>query len=263
MEPEHNPDIGQKGFFRGALKRAFMKKSVGLYILAFFMCHIFACSDENRDIKLDTTDKKFSYVMGYEAVGVIDNLEAVAIDKDAFIKGIRDAFDNELPLLTQQEGLEIKALVFEKERALKNQQIMKDTKKNLDEQKAFLEHNKTLDGIEATAGGLQYKILEKGDGPRPSPESAVRLHSRARLLDGTLVESLSTRDTSVVVPVKGNLPFWEKVLAVMPAGSRYRFFVPSALAYGEMGNFVDGGRVGPNQLIIIDIELLEIIKPAG
>jgi FKBP-type peptidyl-prolyl cis-trans isomerase len=237
-----------------------MKRAVVLLILIGLTCLIPACSGENDDVKLDTTEKKFSYVMGYEAVGVINNLEAVTIDKEAFIKGIRDAFGNELPLLSQQEGLDVKALVFEKERTIRNQQIMQDTEKYLAEQKAFLAHNKTLDGITTTPSGLQYKVLAKGDGPLPLPDDSVRIHSRARLIDGTLVKSLSTSGTSVIIPVKGDLPFWEKALTLMPAGSRYRFFVPSDLAYGEIGNFIDGGQVGPNQLIIIDIELLEVKK---
>lgn len=237
-----------------------MKRAVALLILTGLICLMPACSGDNGDVKLDTTDKKFSYVMGYEAVGVINNLETVTLDEAAFIKGIRDAFADELPLLTQQEGLDIKALVFEKERTLRNQQIVQDTEKNLAEENAFLEKNKTQEGITVTDSGLQYMVLKKGDGSPPSTGDSVRIHSRARLLDGTLVESLSTAGMSVVLPVKGDLPFWEEALTIMPEGSRYRFFVPSALGFGEMGNFIDGGRVGPNQLIIIDIELMEVKK---
>ena len=237
-----------------------MKNTFIPIVLTGFICLICSCSGENPDVKLDSTDKKFSYVMGYEAVGVIDNLEAITIDEEAFIKGIRDAFANELPLLSQQEGLDIKALVFEKERTIRNQQIMQDTEKNLARENAFLEKNKTQEGITTTDSGLQFMVLKKGDGPLPAPEDSVRVHSRARLIDGTLIQSLSTAGASVIIPVKGDLPFWEKALTIMPVGSRYRFFVPSALAFGEMGNFIDGGQVGPNQLIIIDIELTEIKK---
>jgi FKBP-type peptidyl-prolyl cis-trans isomerase len=237
-----------------------MKKTVVLTILTIFLCQMSSCSGEKGDVTLDTVDKKFSYTMGYEAVGAITNLETVTIDEESFVKGIRDAFGNELPLLTQQQGLDVKSLVFDNERAHKNQRIMKDTEKNLSEQKTFLEQNKTGEGITATGSGLQYKILEKGDGAPPAPEDFARIYSRARLLDGTLIKALSTTEEPTFVPVKGNLPFWEEALTLMPTGSRYRFFVPSALAYGDTGNFIDGGPVGPYQLIIIDIELLEVKK---
>ena len=237
-----------------------MKKSAILIALMVFVCQILSCSREKGDIELDTIDKKFSYIMGYEAVGTISNIESVTIDEKAFIKGIRDAFDNNLPLLTQQQGLDVKALVFDKERARINQQIMKDSENNLSQQKAFLEENKTREGVTDTDSGLQYLVLKKGEGQIPSLNDIVRIYSRATLLDGSLVRQLSTSEVPEFVTVKGDLPFWEKALTIMPIGSRFRFFVPSPLAYGETGNFINGGRVGPNQLIIIDIELLEIKK---
>lgn len=238
-----------------------MKKYVLLVMVAVSFSLTISCSGDKKDIELETNDERFSYVMGYEAVGVLDNLETVTIDEEAFIAGIRDAFDNTVPFLSQEQGLDIKAVVFEKERAYRNRQIMKDTEKNLADQKAFLERNAAADGVIATDSGLQYRILNNGDGPMPSPEDKVKIIARARRLDGTLVKSLSTRGTDSIIPVKGELPFWEKTLTLMPAGSSFRFFVPSDLAYGSMGNFIDGGVVGPNQLIVIDINLLEV-KPS-
>lgn len=237
-----------------------MKKKVVLTILTIVFCQMIGCSGEKGDVALDTVDKKFSYIMGYEAVGAITNLETVTIDEESFIKGIRDAFGNELPLLTQQQGFDVKTLVFDNERAHKNQRIIKDAEKNLSEQQTFLEQNKTAEDVTTIGSGLQYKILEKGDGVPPAPEEFARIYSRARLLDGTLIKALSTTEEPSFVPVKGNMPFWEEALTLMPAGSRYRFFVPSALAFGDMGNFIEGGPVGPHQLIIIDIELLEVKK---
>lgn len=238
-----------------------MKKTFVILIFAVFFCQMISCSGDKSDVNLDTTDKKFSYIMGYEAVGAITNIETATIDEKAFIKGIRDAFGNEIPLLTQEQGLDIKALVFEKERVHRNQQIMKSAARNLVEQQEFLEQNKTLEDITAVGSGLQYKIMKKGEGPLPGAEEYARIYSRARLLDGTLVKSLSTSGVPSFVPVSGKLPFWEEALTLMPVGSSYRFFVPSALAYGDLGNFIDGGSVGPNQLIIIDIDLIEVRPP--
>jgi FKBP-type peptidyl-prolyl cis-trans isomerase len=234
-----------------------MRTIMMLTILTAFLCQMLSCSGGKDDVALDTVDQKFSYVMGYEAVGALSSIGTVTIDEETFIKGIRDAFRKAPPLLTQQQGLDIKGLVFEEERISRNQEIMKDAGKNLAEQNAFLEHNKTLEGIMATGSGLQYQVLEQGNGPRPSPDGYARIYARAKLIDGTLVKALSTTDEPSFVPVKGKLLFWEEALSLMPTGGRYRFFVPSALAYGDLGNFIDGGCVGPNQLIIIEIELLE------
>ncbi|MEW6078627.1 MAG: FKBP-type peptidyl-prolyl cis-trans isomerase N-terminal domain-containing protein [Thermodesulfobacteriota bacterium] len=235
-----------------------MRTTFMMTILAIFICLMTSCSGGNDDVAIDTVDQKFSYVMGYEAVGAISSLETVTIDEAAFIKGIRDAFQKSPPLLTQQQGFDIKALVFEEERIFRNQEIMKDAGENLSEQTAFLEQNKGREGIMTTGSGLQYQILEKGDGPSPPADGYARILSRAKLIDGTIVTALSTTAEPTFVPVKGKLPFWEEALSLMPTGSHYRFFIPSALAYGDMGNFIDGGCVGPNQLMIIEIELLEV-----
>ncbi len=237
-----------------------MKKIRVLTVLTVCLCQIIACSGEKDEIALDTIDQQFSYTMGYEAVGAISNLKTVTIDEEAFIKGIRDAFANEIPQLTQQQALDVKALVFEKERSRINREIMNDAEKNLAEQKAFLEKNKTEKDVSVTDSGLQYLVLKKGDGQLPAPGDFVRIYSRAKLPDGSPVKALSSTEVPTFVPVNGDLPFWQKALTLMPTGSRYRFFVPSELAYGDMGNFINGGLVGPNQLIIIDIELLEVKK---
>jgi len=239
-----------------------MQKTAGLILLIGFSFQIIACSGEKGNIELDTIDKKFSYTMGYEAVGAISNLTSVTIDEEAFIEGIRDAFGSGPPQLTQQQGLDTKAMVFDNERIHLNQQIIKGAGKNLLSQNDFLEKNKSREGVTATESGLQYTILEKGDGPLPLPGDYARILSRAKLLNGTQIKILSTTEIPTFVPVIGNLFFWEKALTLMPTGSRFRFFVPSALAYGETGNFIDGGLVGPNQLIIIDIDLLEVKKSA-
>lgn len=222
---------------------------------------LFSCSGEKKEkIKLDTIEKKFSYTMGYEAVGTINSLETVTIDQKAFIRGIKDAFNNATPQLSQEAGLQAKSLVFQKERSYRNQQIMNSAQKYKAEQKAFLEKNRKKEGVTTMECGLQYRVLKKGSGARPKPDDTVKIKARAKTLDGRLLKSLSTRNGPVLLRTKDRLPVWEKALSVMPEGGKYRFFVPSHLAYGEKGNFQEGGIVGPHQLIVLEIELIDIIE---
>ncbi len=238
-----------------------MKKSLSLILLALISWSLLSCSDQaDQPLPLDTVDKQFSYTMGYEAVGVLENLETTTLDKQAFLNGVRDALDQKTPRLSRDQGLHVKSLVFEKERENKNRQIMLSAGENRERQEKFLAENKTREDVITTDSGLQYRILQEGDGPRPTPEDHVRVHLKGLLLDGTVFDSTYDTGVPLVGPVKGDIPVWEEALTLMKTGGKYKFFVPSKLAYGENGTFQRGGEIGPNQMIILELELLDILE---
>ena len=240
-----------------------MKKQAVAFLLLFTVLGLAACSKKDDQLGgsgPDNISKQFSYVMGLEIVGTLGKLETVTLDREAFLKGINDALDGNPPMLSPLQMQTVKAIVSEQERALRNKQIMALAEKNLKEQKAFLEQNRKKKGVVVTKSGLQYVVLKKGDGPRPGPTDIVKINMIGKLLDGTVFDSTYQRGGPVWVRVKGTIPAWEEALTLMNVGSKYRFFIPSKLAHGKKGNFMEGGIIGPNAMLIMDIELLEIKK---
>ena len=132
----------------------------------------------------------------------------------------------------------------------------KAAEKNRVEEKEFLELNKEMPNVVETASGLQYEILREGNGPTPKLTDKVKVHYRGSFIDMTEFESTYKLGRPAVFPVDKLIKGWTEGLQLMKAGSKYRFYIPSKLAYGEKG----AGPVGPNQVTIFDIELMAIEK---
>ncbi|MFV2008024.1 MAG: FKBP-type peptidyl-prolyl cis-trans isomerase, partial [Longimicrobiales bacterium] len=104
--------------------------------------------------------------------------------------------------------------------------------------------------------GLQYEIITEGDGPRPTLEDQVSVHYKGTLIDGTEFDSSYQRGQPATFAVTGVIAGFTEALTLMSVGSKYRFFIPSDLAYGEAGR---GGPIGPNTVLIFEMEVLEIL----
>jgi FKBP-type peptidyl-prolyl cis-trans isomerase FkpA/FKBP-type peptidyl-prolyl cis-trans isomerase FklB len=126
---------------------------------------------------------------------------------------------------------------------------------------AFLAENAKKEGVQVTESGLQYQVLEAGDGPRPDTDDLVRVHYQGALLDGTVFDSSIQRGQPADIPVSQVVPGWQEGIALMPVGSKYRLWIPAGLAYGEGGT--PGGPIPPNSTLVFEVELLEILdQPA-
>lgn len=240
-----------------------MKNRLITILLAFLMLSVSSCSNDKgkpASGKLDNMSRQFSYIMGLEVVYTLEKLETVSIDKDSFMQGIEDALAGTPPMLSPDQMEGVKTLVSQQERELRNKQIISAAEKNLDEQKTFLAENKAKEGVVVTKSGLQYMVLQKGNGPRPKATDNVQINMIGKLLDGTVFDSTYQRGAPVWVKVTGIIPGWKEALMLMETGGKYRFFIPSELAHGKEGNFLQGGAIGPNAMLIIDIELLAIEK---
>ena len=119
------------------------------------------------------------------------------------------------------------------------------------------EENKKKKDVVTTKSGLQYTVLKKGDGAVPKTTDKVKVHYRGTTTDGTEFDSSFKRGTPAVFPVTGVIKGWTEALQLMPVGSKYKLFIPSDLAYGDRGA---GPTIGPNQVLIFDIELIGIEK---
>ena len=128
---------------------------------------------------------------------------------------------------------------------------------NLEKGKKFLAENAKKAGVDTLSDGIQYKVIKKGDGPKPSETDVVKVNYKGTLLDGTEFDSSYKRGEPAEFPLNRVIPGWTKSLKEMPVGSKWEIFIPADQAYGPRG----GGPIGPNETLIFEVELLEIVNP--
>ena len=120
----------------------------------------------------------------------------------------------------------------------------------------YLEANAKKDGVKVTASGLQYRVIQQGDGSRPADGNAeVEVHYEGKLIDGTVFDSSYQRGESISFFLNQVIPGWTEGVQLMPVGSKYEFVIPSELGYGQRGA---GGVIPPNATLIFEVELLKI-----
>lgn len=213
-------------------------------------------ADQNSQKQLQTYQEKISYVLGRE-VGRSFKESPTKIEIDIFMQGLEDGLKNSKSLLTPEEEEAVKSEFtkqINQDRARK-QAALSDT--NLKAEKEFLIDNKSKAGVKTTASGLQYKVLRQGTGAKPQATDKVKVNYRGTLIDGTEFDSSYKRNKPAIFPVNGVIAGWTEALQLMSPGSKYRLFVPSKLAYGARGA---GKMIGPNAMLIFDVELLEIVR---
>ena len=122
--------------------------------------------------------------------------------------------------------------------------------------KEFLEANGKRNEVKTTPSGLQYEVLVEGTGAQPKPDDQVTVHYTGKLIDGTVFDSSVDRGEPATFGVTQVIPGWVEALQMMKVGAKWRLFIPSQLAYGPQGA---GGVIGPNQTLIFDVELIDIV----
>lgn len=213
-------------------------------------------ADSFASAPLETNDQKASYGIGINVGSQIAQARD-RLDRGAFMRGIEDGLQGRDPAIPDSEiaaVLESFAADMEAEAAAER---TREGEQNAREGAAFLQQNGLKQGVTTTASGLQYEVLRSGSGPRPGPESLVRLHYRGTLIDGTEFDSSYDGEPALFSPA-GLIPGFAEALQLMPVGSHYRIVIPANLAYGPSG----GGPIGPNETLIFEIELLEIVDGA-
>ena len=131
----------------------------------------------------------------------------------------------------------------------------KKTRK-LKAQKEFLKQNADREAVVTLPSGLQYEVIKKGDGPKPTQTDRVKVHYRGTLMDGTVFDSSIERNRPASFGVTGVIKGWTEALQLMPVGSRWKLYIPQHLAYGEQAK---GNDIEPFSLLIFEVELLEIL----
>jgi len=123
------------------------------------------------------------------------------------------------------------------------------------EQEKFLQDNATNEGVISLPSGLQYLVLKAGEGTKPGPTTMVTVHYEGSLVNGKIFDSSYKRGQPATFGVHQVISGWTEALQLMPVGSKWRLFIPSALGYGARGA---GGSIPPNATLIFDVELLSM-----
>ena len=134
----------------------------------------------------------------------------------------------------------------------------KEAAENLAKETEFLEKNAKNDGVKTTESGLQYEVLTEGTGAAPVLTDTVKVHYKGTLLDGSVFDSSYDRGNPVEFPLEAVIPGWTEGLQLMKVGSKYKFYIPSKIAYGERGV---SQVIPPNSTLIFEVELLDILPP--
>jgi len=205
-------------------------------------------------LTLKTQKEKTSYAMGMN-FGTGLRKQSIDIDPAILARGLKDAFANGKTLLTEEEARVVLTQLQSDLRKKQQEMAQQVGEANKKQGLAFLEANKTKDGVVTLPSGLQYKVLQEGTGPKPAPTDTVVCNYRGTLLDSTEFDSSYKRGQPATFPVTGVIKGWTEALQLMPTGSKWQLFIPADLAYGERGA---GGQIGPNATLIFEVELLSI-----
>ena len=214
---------------------------------------------------LPTEKAQVSYMVGMD---IGESLEQIRdeVDMDIVIEAMQATVagegEGEGAKLTDEQRQQVRqrfAAALQEKRAA---EMQAKAEANTAEGAAFLAANKDKPGVVTTESGLQYQVLEEGEGPKPTADDVVRVHYKGTLLDGTEFDSSYARGEPAMFALQQVVPGWQEGIALMPVGSKYRLWIPSDLAYGEMGT--PNGEIGPNSTLVFEVELLEIVEaPAG
>jgi FKBP-type peptidyl-prolyl cis-trans isomerase len=121
---------------------------------------------------------------------------------------------------------------------------------------AFLAENATQPGVKQTSSGLQYVIINPGEGRSPKATDSVKVNYRGTLLNGTEFDSSYKRNEPIEFPLNGVIKGWTEGLQLIKEGGKIKLFIPSNLAYGSRGA---GGLIGPDETLIFEVELLKVL----
>lgn len=231
-----------------------MKNRNLLFVLVVILIGFAACNEKSGSsaaMELKSEADTVAVALGY-SIGENIKAQFPDISADILAKSIVDAFNGgENPLFeTPQEA----------DMAIRTYMRKESERKAEGNQKAgedFLAENAKRSEVKVTESGLQYEVLVEGNGPKPTLESTVSVHYHGTTIDGTVFDSSVDRGEPTQFPLNGVIKGWTEGLQLMNVGSKYKFYIPSDLAYGPRGA---GAQIGPNSALIFEVELLEILN---
>lgn len=224
------------------MKRMLLTSATTLVITSLLTAPVYS-----QEITLDTDEAKVSYGLGM-MIGERILKQYGDLDYDVLLQGMKAQHSGEETLMNMDEA----------QMALQAQQqkVAEAAAAAAQEMgQKFLDENKARDGVSVTDSGLQYEVITAAEGAKPTIDDTVTVHYVGTLMDGSEFDSSIARGEPASFPLKGVIPGWTEGLQLMNVGSKYRFVIPSDLAYGDRGA---GQAIGPGETLIFEVELLEI-----
>ncbi len=204
--------------------------------------------------ELNTPEQRFSYTLGVRMAKMLSAQGIDKLDGMAFGEAVADVINGNKLQLTEEQMTE--ALKWRSEQARK----MREEKaaKALEKSKAFLAENAKKPGIEVLDNGVQYQVIREGSGTPPTLDDKVKVHYEGHTIDGKKFDSSYDRGKPATFALKGVVKGFAEALTHMKPGAKWKVFIPPELGYGKRGA---GNVIGPNEVLIFDLELLEVLPP--
>ncbi|MBS7663957.1 FKBP-type peptidyl-prolyl cis-trans isomerase [Pseudomonas lalucatii] len=203
------------------------------------------------ELNLTTDETRVSYGIGRQLGGQLRDNPPPGVSLEAILAGLSDAFAGQ-PSRVSEADLTASFKVI---REVMQAEAQAKAEAAAGAGKAFLAENAGREGVTVLPSGLQYEVLSSGEGATPTREDTIRAHYHGTLIDGSVFDSSYERGQPAEFPVGGVIAGWTEALQLMSAGSKWRLYVPSELAYGAQGV----GSIPPHSTLIFDVELLDVL----
>lgn len=204
--------------------------------------------------KLETSRDSVSYSIGIN-IGMNMLRDSVEFNPAPLMRGLSDAALDTAQRLMKPSGVEQTLMNYQQELSQKRMEsIRKKGEANLKLSEEWLANNAKKPGVVTLPSGLQYKIIKNGTGPKPTKDQLVTAHYRGTLIDGKQFDSSYDRKEPSTFRLSGVIPGWTEGLQLMSVGSKWEFYIPAKLGYGEQGS----GPIGPNEALVFEVELLKV-----
>lgn len=229
-------------------------KIKGLVILAVIAAVITSSCNTRSGItsaKVKSPEDSVAYSLGIASYFYYMS-DSLDIDPVLFAKGMIDSKNGKNTL--DEMNAQGYVMTYMQKRQAEKMKTMYS--KNIDDGEKFLAENKKREGVQETTSGLQYEVITMGTGAKPGTEDVVRVHYTGTLADGTKFDSSVDRGEPAEFGVNQVIRGWQEGIQLMPVGSKFKFYIPYELGYGENGT----GPIPPYSTLVFDVELLEIVK---
>lgn len=197
---------------------------------------------------LKSSSDSLSYALGVDVAKNLKNA-GFEITSEVFLNGLNTALKGDSLLLTEDQNMNVIQREFRKASDRRNTELKKPGEE-------FLAKNKQRSEVKTTQEGVQYEVLKEGMGTQPTPDSEVEVHYKGTLIDGTQFDSSYDRNESLTLNLSRVIEGWKIGIPLMKVGSKYKFYVPYNLAYGERAT----GSIPAYSALIFEVELLSIVE---
>ena len=212
--------------------------------------------EPKQEVVLETTDARLSYGIGLR-MGQRMSADGMTVDISAYAAGLEDAMTGAEAQLTDEEINTEMSAFQERRQAEAEAERVALAQTNLEAGRAYMEEMSAREEVQTTESGLQYIVVEPGEGENPVAEDSVEVHYEGRLIDGTVFDSSFERGQTVTFGLTQVIAGWTEGLQLMKPGAKYKFIIPPELGYGEGGA---GQMIGPNATLLFDVELIAVVK---